>query len=158
MALKTWSALFFNEQDLIVKLRVSTLPLDRRKLTTLMSFVLMAIPCFKQWVAFTTFVLVQSCIHLSLKKISNVAMRKKNSMKLDKAMYRRKVSLSLICWRVSGGDFRRTPLMLNYNPRKLPMQTITYRTATRRRNKQRKPTWLRSMRHWSTRKFESKLC
>ena len=39
---------------------------------------------------------------------------KENSMNWDEAIYRRKVSLSLKCENVSGGDFTRQPLMLNY--------------------------------------------
>ena len=53
-----WYCLIFNEQDLIVKLRASTLQADRRKLipSVLMGFVLIATLCLKQWDAFTTFV------------------------------------------------------------------------------------------------------
>ena len=71
----------FNVQDLIVKLRASTLQADRRKVITLvlMGFVLIATLCLKQWVAFITFVTVKSCAHLSLKKISNEAVEE-NSM------------------------------------------------------------------------------
>ena len=66
---------FFQGTNLIVKLRASTLQADRRKLmdSVLMGCVLIAMLSLKQWVAFTTFVPVQSCTHLSLKKISNVA-------------------------------------------------------------------------------------
>ena len=54
----------------------------RRKLiaSVLMGFVLNAILCLKQRVAFTNFVPVKSCAHLSLKKISNVAVGEENSM------------------------------------------------------------------------------
>ena len=115
VALKKWSCLIFNVQDLIVKLRASTLQADRRKLiaSVLMGFVLIAKLCLKQWVAFTTFVPVKSCAHLSLKKMSNVAVGEENSMNWDEAMYRRKVSVSLKCGNVRGGDFARQPLMLN---------------------------------------------
>ena len=80
-ALKIWSCLIFNEKDLIMNLRASTLQADRRKLTALlfMGFVLSAILCLKQWVALTTFVPVESSAHLSLNKISNVAVGKENS-------------------------------------------------------------------------------
>ena len=83
LALKIWSCLFFNVQDLIVKLRSSTQQADRRKLTTsvLMGSLLIAELCLRQWVAFTTFVSVKSSAHLSLKKISNVGVGKENSMK-----------------------------------------------------------------------------
>ena len=116
VALNIWSSLIFNVQDLIVKLRASTQQADRRKLiaSVLMGFVLIAILCFKQWVAFTTFVPVNSCAHLTLKKISSVAIGEENSMIWDEAIYRRKVSLLLKCGNVSGGDFTRKPLMLNY--------------------------------------------
>ena len=115
-ALKIWSCLICNVQDLIVKLRASTLQADRTKLiaSVLMGFVLIAILCLKQWVAFITFVPVKSCAHLSLKKITYVAVGEENTMNWDKAIYRRKVSLSLKCGNVRGGDFTRQPLMLNY--------------------------------------------
>ena len=75
VALKIWSCLIFNVQDLIVKGRDSTLQADRKKLiaSLLMGFVLIAILCLKQWVALITFVPVKTCVHLSLKKISNAA-------------------------------------------------------------------------------------
>ena len=79
VVLKIWSSLIFNVQDLIVKLRASTLQADRRKLTAsvLMGFDFIAILCLKQWVGFVTFVPVKSSAHLSLKKISNVAVKKR---------------------------------------------------------------------------------
>ena len=81
---------FFNEQKLIVKLRASTLQAHRKKLTALvlMGFVLIAKLRLKQWVAFTSFVLVKSSTQLSVKNISNVAVRKGNSMSSDEAIYR----------------------------------------------------------------------
>ena len=116
VVLRIWSCLIFNVQDLIVKLRASTLQADRRKLIALvpMGFILSAILCLKQWVAFTTFVPVKSSAHLSLKKRSNVAVGKEKSMNWDAAIHRRKVSLSLKCGNVSGGDFKRQPLVWNY--------------------------------------------
>ena len=115
-ALKSWSCLIFNVQDLIVKLRASTLQADGGKLVALvlMGFVLIAILCLKQWAAFTNFVPVNSSAHLSLKKTSNVAVGKKNSMNWGEAIYGKKVSLSLKCGNVSGGDFTRQRLMLHY--------------------------------------------
>ena len=49
-ASKIWSCPISNEQDLIVKLRASTLQADKRKLTAsvLMGFVFIAILCLKQ--------------------------------------------------------------------------------------------------------------
>ena len=114
--LKIWSCLIFNVQDLIIKLRASTLQADMRKLiaSVLMGFVLIATLCLRQWAAFTTFVPVKSCAHLSLKKLSNEAVGEENSMNWDEAIYRRKVSLSSKCVNVSGGDSTRLPLRLNY--------------------------------------------
>ena len=123
-----------------------------------MGFVLIVILCLSQWVAFITFVPVKSSAHLSLKKILNVAVGKENSMNWDEAIYRRKVSLSLRRGNVSGGDFTRQPLMLNYLSERFPLQTITYRRPNLGRNKGRKTNWLRSMRHLCTQKLEIKLC
>ena len=113
VALELWSCLIFNVQDLM---RASTLQADRRKLTAsvLMDFVLNATLCLKQWLAFTTFLPVKSSAHLSLKKISNVAVGKENSMIWDEDVYRRKLLLSLKGGNGSDGDFARQPLMLNY--------------------------------------------
>ena len=55
-----------------------------------MGFVLIAILCLKPWATFTTFVAFKSCVHLSLRKMSNVAARKDRTMKWDEAIYRRK--------------------------------------------------------------------
>ena len=82
VSLKIWSCLIFNVHDLIVKLRASTLQADRRKLiaSRLVGFALIATLCLKQRVAFTTFVPVRRCAHLSLKKMSNEAVGEENSM------------------------------------------------------------------------------
>ena len=89
VALKIWSCPIFIAQDLIVKLRAPTLQADRRKLTAsvLMGFVVIATLCLKQWVAFTTFFSVKSSAHLLLKKISNVAVGKENSMIWDEMIH-----------------------------------------------------------------------
>ena len=88
VASKLWSCLFSNIQDLIVKMRASTLQADRRKTTApvLMGFVFIAILCLRQWVAFTTFVPVKSSAHLSVKMISNMAVGKENSINWDEDM------------------------------------------------------------------------
>ena len=74
------SCFIFDEEDLIVRLRASTMKAERRKLTAsvLIGFVLIATLCLKQWVASTAFAPVKSCVPLSLKKISNVAVREEN--------------------------------------------------------------------------------
>ena len=102
VALKIRSWLIFNVQDLIVKLRASKQQADRKKLiaSVSMGFVVIAILNLKQWVAFTTFVPVKISAHLSLKKISDVAVGIENSMNSDEAIYRRKVSMSLKWWRL----------------------------------------------------------
>ena len=48
--------------------------------SVLMGFVLIVTLCLRQWNAFTTFVPVKSCAHLSPKKISNEAVGEENSM------------------------------------------------------------------------------
>ena len=115
-ALKIRSWLIFNEQDLIVNLKVSTLQADRWKLTALvlMGFAVIAKLCLKQWDAITTFVRVKSGFRLSPKKISNMAVRKETSLNWDEVKYRREVSRSLKSGNRSGGDSTRQPLMLNY--------------------------------------------
>ena len=52
----------------------------RQKLTTsvLIAFFLIATLCLKLWVAFITFLLVKRNVHLSLKKILNVVVRKED--------------------------------------------------------------------------------
>ena len=116
VALKIRSCLFFNVHDLIVKLRTSTLQADKRKLiaSVLMGFVLIATLCLKQWDAFTISVPVKSYANLSVTKISNEAVGEDNSMNGKEAIYRRKVSLSLKCGNVIGGDLTRLPVLLNY--------------------------------------------
>ena len=81
-ALKTWSCPISNEQGQNVKLKASLQQADRRKLTVsvLMAFVLMATLYLKPWVAFTTSVLVSSCVLLSLKRIFNLVARRESSM------------------------------------------------------------------------------
>ena len=81
-ALKIWSCPISKEQDQNVKLKASLQQANRRKLTAsvLMGFFLIAMLCLKQWVDFITLVPVKISAQLSLKKISNVAVGKKNSM------------------------------------------------------------------------------
>ena len=119
-ALQKWSCFIFNEQDLIVKLRASTLHADRRKLTAskLMGFILIAVMCLKQSVSFTTFVFVKSCGHISLKKISNLVVGKENSTNWDEAIYRRKVSLSLKFWECEWRRLYKTTTIVKLHIRK----------------------------------------
>ena len=115
-ASKIWSCPISNEQYQNVKLKASLQQEDGRELTAsvLMGFVLIATLCMKPWVAFTTSVLLNSSAHLSLTKVSNAAVGKENSMNWEEAISGRKVSLSLKCGNVSGGDFTRQPIMINY--------------------------------------------
>ena len=73
---------FFQRTRPDCKMRASTLQVDRRRLlaSVLMGFVLIAILCLKQWVAFITFDFVKSCAHLSPKKKSNVGVGEENLM------------------------------------------------------------------------------
>ena len=111
-----WSWQIFNERDLIVKIRASTLQAYRRKLTdlVLMGFVLNAILCLKHWVASITSVPVKSCVHLSLKNIRNVGVRKEKLMNWGAIIHSKKISMSLNCDNVSVWDFTRKSLLLNY--------------------------------------------
>ena len=81
-ALRIWSCPISKEQSQNVKLKASLQQADRRKLTAsvLMGFVLIVTLCLKPWVAFATSVLVKSCVLLSLKRIFDVAARRKSSM------------------------------------------------------------------------------
>ena len=114
VALKIWSCLIFNVQDLIVKLRASTLQADRKKFSppVLMGFVLIAKLCLKQWVAFTTSVPVKSCILLSLKRIFNVEPRRESSMHWDDTIYKRKATRVWKCESTNGGDCTKQPILL----------------------------------------------
>ena len=82
VALKILSCLIFNEQDLIVKLRASMQEPDSKKMINLVSinFCPTSTLCLKHWAAFTTFVFVKGYVRLSLKKISNAAVRRGNSV------------------------------------------------------------------------------
>ena len=77
-ALETWSDPIFSEQDQIAKSRASIQQADRKKLTApvLMDFVLIATLCLNPWAASITFAPVKKEVHLSLKKIFNVAVIK----------------------------------------------------------------------------------
>ena len=99
-----------------IKMRACTIQADRRQLTAslLVGIDLIAKLCLKQGVAFTTFVPVKSCLHLSLKKLTNVAVAIETSMNWEQAIYRRKYSLSLKRGIVSSGDFTGQPLIINY--------------------------------------------
>ena len=115
VALKIWSCLIFNEQDLIVKLRASTLQADRRKLaaSVLMGFVPIAILCLKPWVVFITSVLVKKYVLLFLKRIFNVAASRESSMHWDESIYRRKVSMVLKSGSANSGDCTKKLILLH---------------------------------------------
>ena len=78
VALNLWPFHFSNEEDLVVKLRASTLKADRKKLTisVLIGFVCIAILCLNQRVAFTAPVPVKSCVLLSPKRKFDVVARR----------------------------------------------------------------------------------
>ena len=115
VALRICSCPIFNKQDPNVKLKASKLQADRRKLivSLLMNSVGIAALCLRQWVAFTTFVLVKRYAHPSLKKISNVAVRGKNSMHWDDTIYRRKTLINLKCRTKNGGNCTKQPILLS---------------------------------------------
>ena len=121
--LKTWSCLIFNNEDLIVKLRVSTLQAIRRILTVsvLMCSVLIAILLLKQWVAFTIFVTVETCDHLSLKKKSNVPVRKKDRDELRRGQIQDKRFTVIEMWECEWWRLYKVITCLSTYPRKLSL-------------------------------------
>ena len=73
----------------------------RQKKTTpsvVMGFVLIAILCLKQWVAFTSFVPANSSTHLSLKKISNVVVGKEKLDELRRGYIQEKSFTVIEMW------------------------------------------------------------
>ena len=99
VALKVWSCLIFNSQDLIVKMRASTLQAERRKLTALvlMGFVLFAIMCLKQRVDFTTFLPVKSFPSLTEEDIED-GRRKGELDELRRCFTQEKSSTVIVIW------------------------------------------------------------
>ena len=69
--------------------------------------------CFKLWVASTTFVPVKKCVHLSLRRVSNVAVNRKSSMRWDDTIYKKKASRLLKFGSANGGDCTKQPTLLN---------------------------------------------
>ena len=114
-ALKIWSCPICNEQDQNVKLKTSLQQVDRRKLTAsvLLGFVLIATLCLKPRVAFTTSVLVKSCVPLSLKKIFNVVAKRESSMHWGDTIYKRKVTRLLKRGSATGGGGTKKRILLN---------------------------------------------
>ena len=114
VALKIWSCTIFNEQEPIVKLRASTLQAEKQKLTAsvTMGFILIAIP-FEAMGCFYHFCpsheLRPSLTEEDIKR----GTEKRELDELRRNLCRRKVSLSVKCGHVSGGDFKSQPLMLN---------------------------------------------
>ena len=157
---KMWSCFIFNERDLIVQLRASTLQADRRQLTAsvLMGFVLIAILCLKQWVAFITSVLVKSCVLLSLKRFFNAVAGRESWMRWDDTICKKKASSILKCevWMVE--TVQNNQNCWTTYPRTLSLQAFICSWATCRRDKERKGNWIRAVRYRSTWKFENKLC
>ena len=115
VAFKIWSCLVFNEQDLIVKVRASTLEAHRKKLTTsvLMGFVFISILCLKQWFAFITFVTAKNYVPLSVKRIYNLVARTEILMHCWEFINRRKFELSLKGESMSDGHWTKQKLPVN---------------------------------------------
>ena len=156
---KIWSCTIFNVQDQIAKLRASIQQADRRKMTAseLLIFVVISTLCSSQWAAFTCFIHAKKFVRLSLKTISNVVVKKGNSMNWEEAMYTLKVSPSLKCGRVNDRDCTRQAIMSKKISEKLSWHTFTCGSATLGRNRKRKTIWLRSMRYWNNRNFENQI-
>ena len=71
-----------------------------------MAFIRTTNLCLKLWSASITSVPVKRCVHLSLKIISNVAVRRESSMTWDETIYRKKSSLSLKFRSVNDGEVK----------------------------------------------------
>ena len=69
---------------------------------------------FDEMCCFYHFVSIKKYVHLYLKKIFNTVVRKESSLSWEEVTHKKKVSLSLICGGVSGGDCTKQTLMLNY--------------------------------------------
>ena len=95
--IKKVSCPFFKEHGQIVHLNNFTQQAHTVKKTAsvLMLFVLTAILCSKLDVAFCTFVPVKRYVHVSMKTIWNMAVKRENGMILDKIAHKKKVSLSM---------------------------------------------------------------
>ena len=149
VALKIWSCLIFNVQDLIVNLRASTLETDRRKLiaSVLMGFVLIAILCLKQWVAFTTFVPVKSCAHLFTEEHVKRGSRRELD-ELRRSYIQEKGFTVIEMWECEWWRLYKTTVNVKLHIR----ENFPYRRSLTEQQllegiKKRKPIWLRSMRH-----------
>ena len=107
----------------------------QKKLTILVLMEFLRIPtlCWKQWVAFITFLSVTNYVFLPLKKISNSAVSKESSLTWDGDIYK-KTSLSVKCAHVNGGDCTRHLLRFNTMSGKSFLQTFTDKLPTPRWN------------------------
>ena len=81
VALKIWSYPIFNEQEKIAKSRASLQQVHRKKMTAslVMAYTLLVALSLKPWAAFITFVSVKKNDRLSLRRIFNMVVGKKNS-------------------------------------------------------------------------------
>ena len=158
VALKIWSCLIFNVQDLIQSFYTT----GRQKKIDCFRVNGFCPHCNTVFEAMGCFYHFCTCqeLHRSLTEEDiKRGSRKRELVELRRGYIQGKcfiVNETLECewWRL----YRTTANVKLHIPEKVPLMTISYRTPTPRRNKERKSIWLRSMRHWCTQKFESKLC
>ena len=157
---KKWSWPIFNEQDIIMKLKAFTIKTDRRKMTAsvLMGFVLLATLCWSNGLLLQLLSLSRAASISRWRRFQTWQIEKRTRW-FERRLFtgeRFHCNWNLGRWVVATSQSNHS--CCTTFPRKLLSQTITYRTPTPRRNqKKRNPIWLRSMQHWSTQKFESKL-
>ena len=160
VSLKVWPRPFFNAQDQIAKARASIQQADRKKInaSVLMVFVLFATLCSKQWAAFITLVPFKRLVRLSLRRSFNVVVNREKSMNWEKAVNKRKLSLSLKCGSLDGGECTRQAKMSE----KIIRQNFPYRRSIAAdqliEEKKRKYTVVRSGWHCCTQKTQSWFC
>ena len=68
---------------------------------------------FEAMETLTTFVLVKSCVPLSLTKMFNVVAKRESSMHWDDSTYKRKASRFSKCGSANDGDCTKQPILLN---------------------------------------------
>ena len=160
IALKIWSCLIFNVQDLIVKLRASTLPADRRKLNpfSVNGFCSHCNTVFEAMGCFYHFCTCQElCPSLTEEEIKRGS-RKRELDELRRGFLEEKVFTVIEMWECEWWRLYKTTINVKLSIREnLPYRrSLTEQQLLEGINKG-KAIWLRSMRPWSTRIIESKV-
>ena len=100
---------------------------------------------------FCHFFPVKKCVYLSLKRSSNVVVRRESSMNWDETTKEKKASI-IEMWECAWWRLYRRSSNVELQIR----ESIQYRLLTPRRNKAWKITWLCAMRFWSNSSIKTK--